>query len=196
MIANLITFLRVLLCFLSIMLLNTHQIIFNHIGLLLIPTCMLLDALDGYVARRMDADNAFGDLYDILGDRIISYSFFIFFTQQHQCPLWICLLIISRGLILDTQRTIHTKKNEQVFDKKKNSHIPLYQLSAHRFSRALYNTLKILAFSMMGINHVYHQIDSSTIQTVLLTTVICAMIRSLPSTLFFLHSSKSIHQLK
>ena len=68
MIANLITLFRLILVFVVISLFGVH-VYLDILLVVLIGFILFLDAVDGYVARRLNETSDFGALFDIVGDR-------------------------------------------------------------------------------------------------------------------------------
>ena len=79
MIANLITLFRLILVFVVISLFGVH--VYLDILLVgLIGLILFLDAVDGYVARRLNQASDFGALFDIVSDRIVECIFWVYFA--------------------------------------------------------------------------------------------------------------------
>ena len=100
MLANLITFLRVLLTF-SVIVVLKHV---HPLHIVCIPTISLiffLDAIDGIVARRRNETSEFGARLDIIGDRVIEMVFWVYFTAASYLPLWIPFVVLTRGILTD-----------------------------------------------------------------------------------------------
>jgi len=179
--ADFVTVFRVVLAFISIYMISVRHDMFNIIGIGLIPVVMLLDILDGYFARRNPIPSKYGSLYDILADRIISFSYFVFFASVQICPYISVLIIIVRGLILDLIRSIAFSHNMQAFSENKfNQHILTKFFTQSHFSRGLYNTLKTLIFILMATQYCFYNISPSIIYWGIWLTVIWALLRSLP----------------
>lgn len=181
MLANIITIIRVILAMLSIYMINSNSVNLTLTGILLIPVTMMLDMLDGYVARKSHCLSQYGSLYDILADRIISFSYFIFFSSVNISSFWPVLIIVMRGLILDNIRCIAFKHNIQAFSNNLyNSHpIPKF-LTQSRFSRGFYNTLKMLLFIALAIQYCYQSLPPLLITYSIWLTVFWSILRALP----------------
>ena len=74
MIANLITLFRLILVFVVISLFGQHLYL-DILLVALIGLILFLDAVDGYVARKLNQTSDFGALLDIVGDRIVECIF-------------------------------------------------------------------------------------------------------------------------
>lgn len=143
--ANLITLSRLLLLIVVII------IVYQPIGflhLLNVPLLILVfvtDGLDGYIARRRHETSQFGAMFDIAGDRIVELSMWIVLAHVHLIPVWVPLVFVVRGTIVDAIRASQaTGRRESPFEFMKT---PWGQwLVAGRFMRAFYAVVKATAF--------------------------------------------------
>jgi phosphatidylglycerophosphate synthase len=189
MMANLITLLRVIIAFLSLYLLprGPH---WNLIGVVFIIASMLLDILDGAVARYLKTASLAGSVYDILGDRIIENTFFIYFASLSCFSVWFALIIMLRGLSMDAVRTIFASQGKTAFGKNTwHTRKWVKWLTGTRLSRGTYNALKLLTFTSFAAllapdSVIFHFLPLLTVEYVahlcLWLTVILALIRCLP----------------
>ena len=76
----------------------------------LLPDILIFvsDGLDGYVARKRNETSLFGALFDIAGDRITELTLWIVATDTDLVPIWVPLVFIMRGVIVDTIRSSQT----------------------------------------------------------------------------------------
>lgn len=58
------------------------------------------DALDGWLARRLDAVSRFGAAVDPLADKLLVASIFVIFALQGHLPLWLAVLILGRDVVI------------------------------------------------------------------------------------------------
>ena len=135
MIANAITISRLFLTFGVIAFFGRYHSL--DIGLIFtIALVFILDALDGYIARKRDETSKLGELFDTVADRIVENTFWIYFTAIGLIPLWMPIVVMARGLITDTlQRTYGYSRNGWT-----------HALTRSRISRGLYGAVKMLAF--------------------------------------------------
>ena len=63
------------------------------------------DGLDGYIARKRNETSLFGALFDIAGDRIVELTLWIVAADIDLVPIWVPLVFIIRGVIVDTIRS-------------------------------------------------------------------------------------------
>lgn len=181
--------LRVILALVAISILKINSIL-NLIGCGLIIVSLLLDALDGYLARRSNTASIPGGIYDILADRIIENVFFIYFACQSLFNYWFAFVILIRGLTADAVRTVFSHTGKTAFGPKTlHSKWWCKVLACSRFSRGLYNTSKLLTFTLYGLlsfpeSFIFSYIDKNFIvlwaQVSLWLCVIVALLRTFP----------------
>ena len=176
---NSITTFRILLAVIAVCFLQLNKT-FQLTAMILIPIVMILDLLDGVVARKTQTNTLFGSVYDIAADRFIEYLFFIFFATQSICSFWIVVIIIARGMSLDVIRSFALCRGKTAFGKT-SMHQELWAdfLTNSRFSRGLYNTLKTLSFFFMAWQ-LYADLQSIWIQALVWLTVLWAILRAIP----------------
>ncbi|MGH8052207.1 MAG: CDP-alcohol phosphatidyltransferase family protein [Arenimonas sp.] len=60
----------------------------------------LSDSIDGYLAKKFDWRTALGGLLDPIADKLLLCACFIGLTWQHAIPLWLCVLVIGRDIVI------------------------------------------------------------------------------------------------
>ncbi len=103
------------------------------------------DALDGYIARKRHETSLFGALFDIAGDRVVELTLWIVATDLDLVPIWVPLVFIIRGVIVDTIRSSHSVAQGVAPFALMRSRAGRF-LVASRFMRGLYATAKACAF--------------------------------------------------
>lgn len=76
------------------------------IALFAFALAALSDWLDGYLARKLQMVTTFGKLIDPLADKIAVSAAFVYLTAVNLCPVWVCILIISREFLITGLRQI------------------------------------------------------------------------------------------
>src|SRR5918998_2832353 len=104
--ANLITVGRLALLFVAIWLLYVGNVQVITLCMLLIIVVFASDGLDGWVARRRSSTSTFGAVFDIAGDRIVENALWVVFADLKLIPIWIPLLVMTRGFIVDGLRSL------------------------------------------------------------------------------------------
>ncbi len=148
---NQITVLRVAMAFAAVALFG-HSGWANLAALALTVAAIVLDAVDGYLARRKKLATPFGAQLDILGDRVIENLFFTYFAVRGQVSLWVPVLFFVRGLLTDFLRSLATRSGRVGFGS--NGMLESWwgrALVASRASRAAYGALKCVCFCYLGM---------------------------------------------
>jgi len=60
----------------------------------------LTDALDGYLAKRLDLRSEFGAYLDAVADKLLLASVFVTLGWQGHLPLWIVILVMFRDFLI------------------------------------------------------------------------------------------------
>ena len=145
--ANLITLGRTLLAFLVVAMLHWRTTGVYLTAVVLTVMIILLDALDGYVARRRNECSRFGALADILGDRVVEITYWIVFATFGWVPVWVAIAIAARGIVVDGVRALAIERGQTAFGMMRSRLGRL--LVSSRASRAMYGTGKAFAFSLV-----------------------------------------------
>ena len=172
MLANTITLSRLLLTFVVIVLFKRNPFL-NIACLVTIAIIFALDAIDGIVARKRNETSEFGAAFDISADRIIENVFWIYFTAVGHIPVWIPIIVITRGILTDTLQRYSTSP------KSKFAHI----LTRSCISRGTYGALKMLTVLYLSWLHLYtpENLVMKQVGLILATaTVAICLIRGIP----------------
>ncbi len=89
---NFLSLLRAVLCPVSIWLFTKHK--FSPCFILFLVAC-LTDYLDGYCAKRLQAQSRLGSFLDPLSDKFLAFSFFSLLMVQESCPAWFLGLLVA-----------------------------------------------------------------------------------------------------
>ena len=160
--ANLVILARVLLLFVvvGVWARKTHLDLWwiDLAMVVLLGIVIFLDAVDGWVARRRGEVSDVGALLDIAGDRIVELVLWVFFAiRQHPdgtpfVPYWVPVAIIARTVVTDLIRSVAFQRGKTAFGEKTMMETAwARQLTATRWSRALYGVLKVAAFCSLGL---------------------------------------------
>ena len=150
MVANLITLFRLILVFVVISLFGQH-VYLDVLLVVMIGVILFLDAVDGYVARKLNEASDFGALFDIVGDRIVECIFWVYFAVVGLIPFWIPAIVIARGFFTDGLRSAAFADGKTAFgEKTMMSSTWTRALTSSRASRSIYGIAKTLAFLYLG----------------------------------------------
>ncbi|MCK5163124.1 MAG: CDP-alcohol phosphatidyltransferase family protein [Desulfobacula sp.] len=148
--ANAITLVRIPLLFIYIALLQTGRpkIIFWCIPFIVL--IMLLDMVDGIVARHLNQASLLGSTLDIAVDRALEIILWVVFSCLGLIPLLIPLIVITRGTLTDAVRCVGTCNGEAAFNQIKN---PINRfLVSSRFMRDFYGGIKGTTFAVLTLD--------------------------------------------
>ena len=118
----------------------------------LIVAAIVLDGLDGYLARRKNLATALGAQFDILGDRIVENLLFTFFATGGLVTVWVPVFFFVRGTITDFFRGVAARSGRSGFGGA--SMLETWwgrALVASRLSRGAYAGLKCVCFCYLGL---------------------------------------------
>jgi cardiolipin synthase (CMP-forming) len=96
-IPNLITLARLLLVPIFVWLLAQQD---YGMAFVLFLTAGLSDALDGYLARRLNQVTQFGALLDAVADKLIIFAALVGLTLLQHLPWWLALTMLGRDLVV------------------------------------------------------------------------------------------------
>jgi CDP-diacylglycerol--glycerol-3-phosphate 3-phosphatidyltransferase len=144
--ANLITLARLLLLLIVVGLAYLPPGGWQFVGFVLVILIFVGDGLDGYVARKRNETTLFGALFDIAGDRIVELTLWIVAADLDLVPIWVVLVFVSRGVIVDTIRSSQSVAQEVAPFSTLHSKMGRFLVSS-KFVRILYSAAKASAFS-------------------------------------------------
>jgi CDP-diacylglycerol--glycerol-3-phosphate 3-phosphatidyltransferase len=149
--ANAITIVRVLALFGLVYVLYTGSATAAGWVAIGIALVILADGLDGWVARRRGETTQFGAIFDIVGDRIVEVALWVVFADLNLIPIWIPLLVLTRGFLVDGLRSASYSDGMTPFGKKNMMRSKLSQwLTAGRFMRAFFGGAKLFGFMFLA----------------------------------------------
>jgi CDP-diacylglycerol--glycerol-3-phosphate 3-phosphatidyltransferase len=148
---NQITVLRVLAAFAAVVLFGRGAGA-NLAAVGLTVAAIVLDAVDGWVARRKNLSTPLGAQLDILGDRVVENLYFTYFAVCGLIPVWVPVLFFVRGTATDLVRGIAAREGRNGFGRNSMLETTWAQaLVASRASRAAYGVSKCLCFCAVGL---------------------------------------------
>ncbi|MFC1616132.1 CDP-alcohol phosphatidyltransferase family protein [Patescibacteria group bacterium] len=140
--ANLISITRPILVILALVYAKYHPWLLA--GLIII--IILLDGLDGIVARKIDKKGRFGAYVDIAADRAVELIILFTYAYWGMITIAIPIIFAVRGLLTDFLRVLNNIYKDSKFKE------PLSIGKAdNRFIRGLYGFIKLAAFSVILI---------------------------------------------
>jgi CDP-diacylglycerol--glycerol-3-phosphate 3-phosphatidyltransferase len=152
--ANLVSLIRTLLGLLVISLLFTQTQVVYLICFVLTIVVIAMDALDGYLARKLNESSKMGAVIDILGDRIVEQIYWVAFLALGWLPLWVPLVVIVRGIVVDGLRSMALEQGFTAFGQSSMQQSKLGGLLvSSNFSRTTYAVAKAAAFAFLILGH-------------------------------------------
>ncbi|MFO1146526.1 MAG: CDP-alcohol phosphatidyltransferase family protein [Rhodospirillales bacterium] len=197
--ANLITLLRFLLLFLLVAMAYWAPPAWQLLNAPLLLVIIALDAVDGWVARRRGETSVFGSVFDIAVDRVVENVLWIVLSNLGLIPIWVAIVFIVRGLIVDSIRYAAMGEGGMALDTVRG---PLARmLVAGRWMRGGYGALKATTFAWVLLLQPLAQLFpqrwaqwSSQLQAVssvlVLATVGMCLVRGLPVIVEFVVGQK------
>jgi CDP-diacylglycerol--glycerol-3-phosphate 3-phosphatidyltransferase len=165
--ANFISILRTILAFVVIGLLFFKGETVYWSAFVLSIIVIWMDGLDGYIARKFNECSKFGALLDILSDRIVENAFWISFAVLGWIGLWIPLVVMTRGIITDSLRSLALEQGYTAFGSTTMMTNPIGKfIVASNFCRFTYAVCKAVAFSMLIAAHVPAEYQYKSVITV------------------------------
>jgi len=148
--ANLVTLTRLLLLLVVVWLFYQPLSPWSFSNFFLIVFIFVSDGLDGYIARKRNETSLFGALFDIAGDRITELTLWIVAADVDLVPIWVPLVFIIRGVIVDTIRSSNAVAEGVAPFALMRSPIGKF-IVAGKFVRILYAVAKAAAFAGLAI---------------------------------------------
>jgi phosphatidylglycerophosphate synthase len=106
MLANWITISRFPLLLVTVLILYFGSPAIRLAGVVLLFVGLMLDTVDGMVARRTGQTSLFGSVLDIAADRTYELVLWVCFADLEMIPVAIPLIIIARTTLTDALRSI------------------------------------------------------------------------------------------
>jgi CDP-diacylglycerol--glycerol-3-phosphate 3-phosphatidyltransferase len=183
--ANLITVLRFPLLLLVVALLYFGGSAGQFVGVSLIALLILMDSLDGIIARRRHEETLLGGMLDIAADRAVEIVLWVVFAHLGLIPLIIPVIFIVRGALTDSIREVALRAGESPHSMMR-AQLARW-LVASPVMRSSYGAIKALAFVTLALAAALQSGDTAhwaSIWTVSLiaawlATVMC-VVRGLP----------------
>ena len=150
--ANLITLSRLLVLLVVVWQFYLPVTFWSLASFVLIILVFVSDGLDGYIARKRNETSLFGALFDIAGDRIVELTLWIVMADVDLVPIWVPLVFIVRGVIVDTIRSSNAVAKGVAPFALMNSRFGKV-IVAGKFVRILYAVVKASAFAGLSLQH-------------------------------------------
>jgi CDP-diacylglycerol--glycerol-3-phosphate 3-phosphatidyltransferase len=101
-------------------------------------------------------------MFDIAGDRVVENALWIVFADLDLVPVWVPLLVMTRGFLVDGLRAISYSEGMTAFGAKNMMRSDFTRwLTAGRFMRGLYGYAKALGFMFLTGLVAFREQDTS-----------------------------------
>lgn len=144
MLANWITLSRLPLLVFNLMVLYHGTPLMRLIGAAVLLVGLLLDTVDGVVARWRDETSLFGSVLDIALDRTYELTLWVAFAHLGMIPVVIPLVVIARTALTDAFRSIGVASGVAPFDQHRSGLGKF--LVGHPIMRTGYSITKVVTF--------------------------------------------------
>lgn len=194
--ANLVTISRLMLLFVLVGMIYWAPPAWQLWNCALLALIMLMDALDGLVARAFGEASPFGATLDIAADRVVETVLWVVLGHIGLVPIWAAIVFILRGNIVDAIRnSAAASRGIAPFEMMRS---PLGKfLVGGRFMRGLYNTSKMATFGfallLQPIPALYPQLWAEaddfavmSLRVLVWISVVLCLVRGAPVVLEFL----------
>lgn len=185
MLANTITLLRMPLLVGIVFLLYQPSTPLRILAAFLNILLIVMDSIDGYVARRRGEASVLGSILDIAADRTVEFVLWVVYADLDVIPIILPLIVLARGVFVDAIRAVAPAQGLAPFDLIR-SEIGRFVVKSP-FFRSAYAVAKGFAFFFLalalGLSTIQH--DLTEIVTVFaqmcawLSLAFC-LIRALP----------------
>ncbi len=108
---------------------------------------IILDGVDGFIARKRGEISVFSSVFDIAVDRVVENVLWIVLADLDMVPVWVAIVFIARSLLVDSLRGQGIGRGETPFGMLQS---PLGRfLVAGRFMRGFYGAIKAITFAWL-----------------------------------------------
>jgi CDP-diacylglycerol--glycerol-3-phosphate 3-phosphatidyltransferase len=148
-VANLITVLRFPLLVVVVLLLYLGGSVGQLIDAPLIVALILMDSLDGIVARRRDEQTLIGSALDIAADRAVEIALWVTYAHLRLISVVVPLTVVIRGALTDSIRNVALQHGQSAHSMMRASWSRW--LVASGAMRSAYAIIKTIAFTLLAL---------------------------------------------
>lgn len=145
--ANIVSISRVFIAFVAVGLLFHHTFKSYVLSLVLTIIAFSMDAVDGYLARKLGQSSQLGAVLDIMGDRIIEAIYWIVFAVLGWIPVLFPIICVTRAFITDNIRSVALTKGMTPFGMQSSEWGKF--ICASKFMKTSYAVAKVAAFVLL-----------------------------------------------
>jgi phosphatidylglycerophosphate synthase len=149
MLPNLITLSRFPLLLICILILYLGSPMLRLAGVVLLFVGLMLDTVDGIVARRTGHTSLFGSVLDIAADRTYELVLWVSFADLGMIPAAVPLIIVARTTLTDALRSIGVAEGTAPFAQHRTALARF--LVGSSWMRTGYSVTKVTAFCGLAL---------------------------------------------
>jgi CDP-diacylglycerol--glycerol-3-phosphate 3-phosphatidyltransferase len=149
--ANVITLLRIPLLAVVVGLLYRPAAGVRFLSAGLIVVLILLDTVDGVVARALKQESLVGSVLDIAADRTVELVMWVAFADLDLIPVVVALVVIARGVFVDAVRSVAPARGLTPFGLM-HSRIGRFLVKSP-WLRTPYGVAKASVFCLLAVQH-------------------------------------------
>ena len=142
--ANVLTLSRFPMLIIFILLLYFGSPIVQIFSVVFLFIALMIDLIDGPIARRRGTANLTGSILDIAADRVYELVLWVIFSDLDVIPIAIPIIVITRTTLTDAIRSIGVGQGKAPFDQHETSIAKFIVKS--RWMRSSYGIAKIVSF--------------------------------------------------
>jgi CDP-diacylglycerol---glycerol-3-phosphate 3-phosphatidyltransferase len=181
MLANCITLSRFPLLLIWILVLYLGSPSLRLAGVALLFVGLMLDTVDGVVARRTGQTSLFGSVLDIAADRTYELVLWVCFANLGMIPAVIPLIIVARTTLTDALRSLGVAEGSAPFAQTRSALARF--LVGSSWMRTGYSVTKVTAFCGLALAEALSGFPAGAtvgLQVIVWSAVILCVVRGLP----------------
>jgi CDP-diacylglycerol---glycerol-3-phosphate 3-phosphatidyltransferase len=181
MLANCITLSRFPLLLIWILVLYLGSPSLRLAGVALLFVGLMLDTVDGVVARRTGQTSLFGSVLDIAADRTYELVLWVCFANLGMIPAVIPLIIVARTTLTDALRSLGVAEGSAPFAQPRSALARF--LVGSSWMRTGYSVTKVTAFCGLALAEALSGFPAGAtvgLQVIVWSAVILCVVRGLP----------------
>jgi phosphatidylglycerophosphate synthase len=163
MLANWITVSRLPLLLINVLILYYGSPRLRLVGALLLFMGLMLDTVDGLVARRTGQTSLFGSVLDIAADRAYELVLWVCFAELGFIPIAIPLIVIARTTLTDAFRSIGVGQGLAPFSQHRTALSKF--LVGSVWTRTGYSVTKVMTFCGLALVQAFAGFPDSRMAT-------------------------------
>ena len=181
MLANCITLSRFPLLLIWILVLYLGSPSLRLAGVALLFVALMLDTVDGVVARRTGQTSLFGSVLDIAADRTYELVLWVCFANLGMIPAVIPLIVVARTTLTDALRSVGVAEGSAPFAQPRSALARF--LVGSSWMRTGYSITKVTAFCGLALAEALSGFPAEAtvgLHVIVWSAVILCVVRGLP----------------